>query len=659
MSSLSIQQAMDLAAAHHQAGRLAQAESIYRAILSQKPDYPDALHMLGVLAQQAGQAQAAVELIRRAIALEKTCAQYHYNLGRALMELALWDEAIAAYQQALILSPGYLRAWNNLGAAMHQRGRLDEAIACFGEALKLRPNFPDALYNLGKTLQAKRDWNGAIACYRQLLGHRADYIPAYNDLGIVLCEVGQIDEAVNVLAEAVSRRPDYSEAHNNRANALLAQGAVSSAILSYQQAVELNPANAGAASNRLFALHFHPSYDAPAILRECREWDKRYAAPLAPSVATWQNDRSPDRKLRIGYLSPDFCAHCQAMFTLPLLSGHNHEQVEIFCYADVQYPDAITNKLRLLADAWRPITGMSDQNVAELIRADGIDILIDLTMYMAGGRPLVMARKPAPVQGAWLAYPGTTGLAAVDYRLTDPYLDPPGQFDECYSEQSIRLPHTFWCYDANVLGETPPVVELPALKNGFITFGCLNNFCKVSEGTLALWAEVLLRVQRSRLRLLAPTGDARQWVLKQLDRRGVKANRVDFVARRARPQYMAEFNRIDVGLDTSPYNGHTTSLDSLWMGVPVVTRVGRTVVGRAGLSQLTNLNLTELVGYTDEQFIKIAVELAENLPRLTELRRTLRDRMTASPLTDSLRFAGDMESAYREMWKAWCRRSAG
>jgi len=275
---------------------------------------------------------------------------------------------------------------------------------------------------------------------------------------------------------------------------------------------------------------------------------------------------------------------------------------------------------------------------------------------MNRGHLTLFARKPAPVQVCWLAYPGTTGLSAIDYRLTDPHLDPPELFDRFYAEESIRLPDTFWCYDP--LTTEPAVNPLPALACGYVTFGSLNNFCKVNDTILKLWAGVLKAVDHSRLVLLADEGSHRQRTLDRFQQEGVDRERITFYSRRPRQSYLGLYHGIDIGLDTLPYNGHTTSLDAYWMGVPVVTIVGPTVVGRAGLSQLTNLGLTDLVAETPEQYITIAAGLAENLQRLSHLRQTLRSRMQSSPLMDAPRFARGIEQAYRTMWQRWCNSSS-
>jgi predicted O-linked N-acetylglucosamine transferase (SPINDLY family) len=301
---------------------------------------------------------------------------------------------------------------------------------------------------------------------------------------------------------------------------------------------------------------------------------------------------------------------------------------------------------------WRTTVGLSDQELANLVRDDGIDILVDLAMHTANNRLLVFARKPAPVQVTWLAYPGTTGLGTIDYRLTDPYLDPPGLFDAFYSEESVRLPETFWCYDP--LSHEPAVNALPALESGVITFGSLNNFCKVNEGCLELWADVLREVPRSRLLLFAPRGQARARALAALGQRGITEARLEFIDRLPRHQYLRLYHRIDLTLDPVPCNGGTTTFDACWMGVPTITLVGKTVVGRSGWSLLSNLGLPELAAKRREEYVELAARWAGDLDRLYKVRGSLRERMQQSPLMDSRRFARHVEQAYRHMWGRWC-----
>jgi protein O-GlcNAc transferase len=685
-----ISEALAIAVEHHQVGRLPEAETIYRQILAADPNHHDAWHLLGLIACQAGKYQAGVECIQRALAFRPNWAEAHYNLGNAWRDQGKLDEAMACYQRAVQRKPDLAEAHNNLGLAWRKRGDLDEAAACYQRALQLKPDFAEVQNNLGnvffdqskphearacyqRALQLKPDYadahnnlgnvfkdqgkpDEAVACYMRALELKPDYALAHYNLGVVWQDRGNLDEAVACYRQALKWDPAYAEAHNNLGNALKDQGNLDEAVDSFRRAVELKPDVHTAHSTLLYSLLFCPDYDARAILEEHRLWSRRFAEPMAHLIQPHANDCSSPRRLRIGYVSPDFCDHAQSFFMAPLLSAHDHEYVEIFCYADVARPDEITARLRSLADVWRDIAGLSDEQVARLVRQDRIDILVDLTMHMARNRLLVFARRPAPVQVCWLAYPGTSGLSSVDYRLTDPYIDPPGLHDHDYSEESIRLPDAFWCYDP--LAGEPAVSALPALQNGSITFGCLNNFCKVNDSVLKLWAQVLEATRGSRLMLLAPEGSPRWRTLDLLERKGVQRDRVTFVARQPRARYLELYHRIDIGLDTFPYNGHTTSLDALWLGVPVVTLVGPTPVARAGLSLLTNLGLPELVARTREQFVSIAVGLAADLPRLSKLRATLRGRMQSSPLMDAPRFAQMVEAAYREMWRRWCVKQA-
>ncbi|MGA3065501.1 MAG: tetratricopeptide repeat protein [Tepidisphaeraceae bacterium] len=564
-------------------------------------------------AYQAGRLTEAAALFGQAIAADGSSAESHFYLGNILIDQGRKEEAVAAYRRCVELQPGNPVTLYNLAAALHEAGRPEEAIAYYRSALAVQPNFADAAYNLGAVLREVRRPYEAIAAYRQVLAIQPEYLDAHNDLGQVWSELGDYDQAMAY----------------------------------FDRELALHPNHALARSNRFLSMHYHPRYTPEQILREHRQWDRQNARAIQPHT----NIRDPERRLKIGYVSPDFRRHCESFFTIPLLSHHDHRQFEICAYASVAKPDELTQRIKGYCDVWQNTVGQSDVQVAHQIRADGIDILIDLTMHMAGGRPLLFAAKPAPVQLAWLAYPGTTGLSAMDYRLTDPYLDPPGEHDEWYSEKSIRLPETFWCYDP--LTDQPEVNALPALQNGYLTFGSLNNFCKVTDQTLSLWSRVLKATPNSRLILLSQAGEHRQRVLSGLD---VEPRRVEFVEYQPRERYLRTYLRIDLCLDTFPVNGHTTSLDALWMGVPVMSMEGRAANARAAISQSTNLGLAgELVGKTPEEFISLTLDLAGNLARLSELRRTLRGRMAGSVLMDGARFARNIEAIFRDVWRVYCR----
>ena len=472
--------------------------------------------------------------------------------------------------------------------------------------------------------------------------------------GIALAQQRRLDEALVALRNARSLAPASASAHLALGSVLAQVGQIDEAVAIFRAGMRVAPDDLTLARNYLFGLQFLDNISPQQMLAEHRAFDERFAAPLAESIRPHENDRDADRRLRIGYVSPCFCDHVQRLFMVPLLRAHDRANFEIVCFSHAAAPDGWTDLVRSLAHEWCDVSRLSDAQAADQIRAQRIDIAVDLTMHMANARPLIFAHKPAPVQIAWLAYPGTTGLRTIDYRLSDPRLDPPGTQSGKYSEQTILLPDSFWCFDPMT---DEPLSASPALHltaNDHVTFGCLNAIHKASDRAILIWANVMRAVPKSRFIMMAPAGSARQRVIDRFARGGVDASRIEFVEFQSRDQYLRTFHRIDIALDTVPYNGHTTSLDALFMGVPPVTLVGDSVVGRAGLSQLYHLELTELVARDDAQFVEIARSLAGDLPRLAELRRTLRDRMKASPLMDINRFARGIESAYRDAWRRWC-----
>ena len=538
-----------------------------------------------------------------------------------------------------------------LGLMLRDQGELDQAISVLRDAHRSDPRHADTLNALAEILAERGELDAAASAVSAALALRNDDPIALDILGSILYRKGQLDEAQEACRRAIAIQPGMSSAHLTLGNILRELGEIDAAISSYRRAVALSN-DPVADSNLVYALCFHPGYDGKAILQEHLRWDRQHAQPLRSLVSPHENDRNPDRRLRVGYVSPHFCSHVLSLNFMPLFGNHDHQQFEAYLYSGVTRPDEITQRLRGYADVWRDCVGMSDERLAQQIRADRIDILVDLTMHMANGRPLLFARKPAPIQVACDAYPGTTGLSAMDYRLTDPWIDPPGQFDNEYSEKSIRLPDSFWIYDP--LTAEPPVNELPALAAGHVTFCAMHTFTKVNDGILRLWAKVLRGVPDSRLLMLAYGQAVRSRVLKVMASEGITPDRIEFIARQPRLEFLKLYHRCDIHLDTLPYNAHTTALDSYWMGVPMVTLVGKTVVGRAGWCHLNNLGLAELAASSEEQFVGIAVALARDLPRLASIRATLRQRMESSPLMDGRKFADAVGSAFREMWRRWC-----
>ncbi len=441
------------------------------------------------------------------------------------------------------------------------------------------------------------------------------------------------------------------DALNNLANAHKDCGNISEAISYYGRALVVGPADPRIHSNMIYTLQFHPGYDDESLYREQRRWNDVFALPLRSSIRSHENDRSPERRLRVGYVSSYFYSQAESFFVVPLLQKHDSAQFEIHCYASVVTQDRETERHKAAPVIWHDVVRRTDAELAEQIRRDRIDVLVDLGMHMAHNRLVMFAQKPAPVQVTWLAYPGGTGLDAMDYRITDGYMDPPEKPATYYREESIRLADCWCCYDS--LCDIPPAAKR---DSGPVRFGSLNNPCKNNEPLVRLWGRVMETSPGSTILILASGEWHRNKLRGMFQRAGISPQRVEFVDRVSRLDFLRLHDSIDVCLDTLPYNGITTTCDALWMGVPVVTLPRKTASGRAGLSILTTLGLTELIAGSEDEFVRIAGELARDRSRLGELRSMLREKMRQSPLMDAASFARKMEAAYRDAWRRWCTR---
>jgi predicted O-linked N-acetylglucosamine transferase (SPINDLY family) len=541
--------------------------------------------------------------------------------------------------------------------ALRRAGRMGEAIAAYRQALAIKPDYPAALVNLASALHLSGELDEAVALNLRALALRPDHVGTHNNLGLVLQDRGELDQAISHISRAVALAPDVADFRNNLGLALKAVNQLDGAIAAFHEAIRLNPDHPRAYSNLILAAHYDPDYQPADVLAAARQFDDRFVKPLAPARRPHANDRSPDRMLRIGFVSADLTSHAVGRCLLPLLLAHDRAQVRVYLYSNVQLADVLTGALQARAHVWRDIAGLDDDRAAELVRTDQIDILIDLGLHTANNRLLLFARKPAPVQVSYLGYAGTTGVSTIDYRFSDPHLDPPGADLSGYSEQAIRLAHSYWCF--HPVGQFPAVGPLPAQAGGGVTFGCLNNFCKVSTAALDLWAQVLAAVPGSKLLLHAPVGADLAAVRERFAAGAVDPGRVQFIGQQRWAEYIGTYQRIDIALDPFPYNGGVTTADALWMGVPAVTLVGQTAVGRAGASILSNANLPELIADSPRAYVRLAAALAADLSQLAAMRSGLRSRMTASRLMNAPRFAEDFEAALREMWRGWCSSGGG
>lgn len=544
-------------------------------------------------------------------------------LGHVLSLQRDYVAAAEILRQLVALHPDLADAHLNLGIVLKAAGRLEEAAECFERVLRLRPSFAGAL------------------------------LP----LAAVLTDLGQTDRAAAAYQELAAANPDVAEVHLNLGVNLLSQGRLDDGIASYRKALAVNPASIGAYTNLVHALNFHPGYSAQEIFREHQRWAERYAGPLKNRYPLPRNDRSPERRLRVGYVSPDFRNHSVCYFFEPLLTHHDRAQVEVYCYSDVRNPDDYTRRLQGYPVAWREVRELSDDQLFHAIREDRIDILFDLAGHTQGNRLLTFARKPAPVQMTGIGYINTTGMSAMDYRMTDAYMDPPGTSEDCYSERLARLPRIYMAFQPPQ--RAPEVNSLPALKCGYVTFASFNGLYKISPDDLLTWAAVLRAVPGSRLKV-APVNSAQAAgkLREFFARQGLAPDRIECVGAMSYADYMLAHHDVDLILDTFPCNGVTTTSHGLWMGVPAVVRAGDRCVSRAGTSLLTNVGLENLIVRSTEEYRDIAVALATDTGRLQTLRAGLREMMSSSPNTDGRAFAAGLEVIYRGIWREWCNSAA-
>ncbi len=543
-----------------------------------------------------------------------------------------------------------------LGVVYQEQKQHAAAAACYRRAIAADPKYAEAHYNLATVLWELDQKVDSIAAYREAVRLNPTHFSAHLNLGGVYLRVDLPEEAAAADRLAIAIRPRSAPAWGQLAGALRPQGNTEEAIAAYRHVIAIDPTDSVNHSNLIYALNSLARYDSASVFAEHRAWAAQHSEPLTAACrAPHANDRSSERRLRIGYVSAHFRLHAVSFFIEPVIAAHERQQVEIFLYGDVEAPDATTDRYRAMDVQWRDIAGQPDELVADRIREDRIDILVDLAGHIGGNRLLVFARKPAPVQVTYIGYQNTTGMSAMDYRITDAHADPPGATDAYYTEQLVRLPGSFFCYQPPAAA--PPVNELPALSRGQVTFASLNHINKLTDEAYGAWARILRAVPESRLLVLAYTpGELERRIRQRMASEGIEPGRIEVVNKRPRDQFLAMQHEIDIALDTFPFNGHTTVCDALWMGVPSIMMEGDRYASRFGGSGVLALGLGELIARDVDEYVAIAAALAGDLPRLAELRRTLRGRLAASPLADAAVFARKLEAAYRQMWRTWCER---
>ena len=689
-----------------QRGDLALAERRLRALLRAFPDHPDVLHLQGVVLLAAKRPAEAVAPLRRAARAAESArpdvlAGILVALGSAERRAGEPMRAAETLERAVRLSPGDADIHFNLGNVFWDLGRTQDAAARFRTAAELSPRDAAIRFGLGEALARQGDGEGAEAAYAAVLDLDPTHAKALSALGALQLERHDITSARDSLNRALALAPDLAEAHVNLGLLRVQEGDADAAVAATMRAVRLKPSLAPAHSNLIQQMHYSARHGAAEILEEARRWNARHAAPLTsrahanrdqvespptPPLSrkggggfllksplpsregvggggvpqdAWgdvhANLRDPERRLKVGYVGGDFRAHPVGYFSLSLFAHHDAAAVETFVYMTDPRPDALSEKIRAHVHHWRDAAGMGDPELAETIRADGIDILVDMAGHTAHNRLLAFAERPAPLQATGGGLGGTTGLATMDYILADRFEIPPG-FERFHSEAVVRLPDGYVCYAPP--DYAPEVASLPAREQGFVTFGCFNSAAKVTAEAIALWARVLAALPGAKLLLKNFTlGDpeCRARFIRLLAEAGVSEDRLILEGPSPHAGLLAAYGRVDIALDPIPYSGGLTTLESLWMGVPVVALPGETFAARHSASHLANAGLPELVAASADDYVAIALGLASDLDALAGLRASLRPKIAASPVCDGAAYARGLEAAFRAMWRRWCQ----
>jgi len=637
-----------------QLGRHAEAVPCFERAIALNPDLAEAHLNLGSTLNETKRHEAARPCFERALALRPGFAEAHNGLGNVLLALGCSDEAARHFRQAIALRANYAEPYLGLGMALTERGRYGEAAQQFKQAIVLKPDFVSAFVRWGYVLHELHQFKAARACWEKVIELEPERAEAYAGLGAELKEEGEHTRALARFRQALDLDASNAQACNGLGGELIIGGRVVEGLSYLEKAVEIDPESISCQSYLLFSLHYHSNLAAEDIAARHRAFGAHFETPLKSCREPQADVPDPERTLRVGFVSGDFRSHPVGYFMADLLAGLTGTGLELYAYANQYLNDDLTDRIKPMFKGWCACKGLNDDELAAQVRADGIDVLVDLSGHTDGNRLLMFARKPAPVQVSYLGYPDTTGLSAIDYLLGDSRMFPESE-EALYVEKPWRLPDTALCF-------TPPdmpveVGILPAMQNGFVTFGCLNKSEKVSDAAVETWARILHAVPGSRLLLQnKPYDDAdiASHMRSRFAERGIEADLLDLIGKLTWQEHMETYNRVDIALDPFPYNGTTTSVEGLWMGVPLLALKGDRLVAHMGESILHAMGMPEWIAADEGDYVARAVACASDLRTLADVRAGLRQRLLDSPICDAPRFARNLEAAFREMWGKWC-----
>ncbi|XP_071908460.1 probable UDP-N-acetylglucosamine--peptide N-acetylglucosaminyltransferase SPINDLY [Coffea arabica] len=642
------------------------ALNCYEKAALERPMYAEAYCNMGVIYKNRGDLESAIACYERCLAVSPNFEIAKNNMAIALTDLGTKvklegdiNQGVAYYKKALYYNWHYADAMYNLGVAYGEMLKFDMAIVFYELAFHFNPHCAEACNNLGVIYKDRDNLDKAVECYQMALSIKPNFSQSLNNLGVVYTVQGKMDAAANMIEKAIVANPTYAEAYNNLGVLYRDAGSIFMAIDAYERCLKIDPDSRNAGQNRLLAMNYINEGTDDKLYEAHREWGSRFMR-LYPQYTSWDNPKDPERTLTIGYVSPDYFTHSVSYFIEAPLVYHDYENYKVVVYSAVVKADAKTIRFRdrvlKKGGIWRDIYGVDEKKVANMVREDKVDILVELTGHTANNKLGMMACRPAPVQVTWIGYPNTTGLPTIDYRISDPLADSPDTKQK-HVEELVRLPACFLCYTPSP--EAGPVSPTPALSNGFVTFGSFNNLAKITPKVLQVWARILRAVPNSRLIIKCKPfccDSVRQRFLSTLEQLGLDSTRVDLLPLiLLNHDHMQAYSLMDISLDTFPYAGTTTTCESLYMGVPCVTMGGSVHAHNVGVSLLNTVGLPNLVAKNEDEYVQQAVQLATDVTALSNLRIGLRDLMSKSPLCDGPKFTQGLEAAYRNMWRRYCK----
>jgi predicted O-linked N-acetylglucosamine transferase (SPINDLY family) len=642
---------VNLALLLNDTGRYEEAEKLFNSALKKNANSAQILCGLSITLLSSGKMEEAETACRKALAIEPNYPAALNSLGSILQGQGRSEEAEAYYRKAIELKPDYLEALHNLGKTLSSQNRISEAVSCYNLVVELNPQHDEAWFNMGNCFSNEGNHDQAKTSYEKGLQAHPDDKKSWLNHGNACKKLGLLTEAEKSYRKALGIDPDYVKAQNNLGNILQEQARFDESEKIFRTILHNNPDSQDALSNLLFLLNYHPDKTAREIYGEYELFDQKFGIPFLPESISHDNSRDKNRRLKIGYVSPQFCGHPVVNFLEPLLAEHNRNNVELYGYSDLFLEDEVTERYKTYFDHWIDTTEMSDDEMAAKIRSDKIDILIDLAGHTERNRLAVFARKPAPVSLHWLDFGYTTGLSAIDYYLSDSTVVPEGS-EHLFAETPWRIATPCFVYRPTAgMGE---INDLPAEKKGFITFGCLSRAVRINHRTVRVWSEILHQVEGSRLVLNSgsfrdPSMQSR--MATQFANHGIAADRLD-IGYNSPPWDI--FRGIDIGFDCFPHNSGTTLYETLFMGIPFITLADRPSVGRLGSTILEGVGHPEWISHSEEEYIDLAVSLASNQKKLSKIRKKLRPQMEKSILMNEKVFADKMEKAYKQMFIQWC-----